>query len=88
MPLYDYACEDCGHVDEVSRRMSERNSPMECGQCGGQMKLAFTKTEFLLRGGGWSGTAHPIIHAPDQPSNYKPVPTNYYNCTPESVHKT
>ncbi len=33
MPLYDYACEQCGSFRSW-RRMSERNAPSECPECG------------------------------------------------------
>jgi putative FmdB family regulatory protein len=86
MPLYDYTCSKCGHMKEIQRKMADRNKRTKCPECGGRMRIAFTKAEFMLIGGGWSGTSHPIIHPPTEPAP-PPVPTNYYNCTPESVHK-
>jgi putative FmdB family regulatory protein len=33
MPVYDYECADCGAFEAV-RRMSERDEPAVCPQCG------------------------------------------------------
>jgi putative FmdB family regulatory protein len=34
MPIYEYACEDCGRVSEVLRQMSEADKPQVCESCG------------------------------------------------------
>lgn len=33
MPVYDYACADCGTF-EAARRIAERDYPAACPQCG------------------------------------------------------
>lgn len=35
MPIYIYKCKDCGVSQEVMRRMSQCNDPLECS-CGGE----------------------------------------------------
>lgn len=34
MPMYEYACPDCGAKFEKLRRMSEADAPMRCPECG------------------------------------------------------
>ena len=34
MPLYRYACPECGFIDELMRRMSEADDPVGCSRCG------------------------------------------------------
>ena len=87
MPLYDYECKQCGKVFEEITPISDRND-IEC-VCGSPARRIVSGGKFLLVGGGWTGRSHPIIHPPkgagvDSKDEWK---TNYYNCTPESVHK-
>lgn len=34
MPIYEYQCEECGHVTESLRRMSEADESQACESCG------------------------------------------------------
>lgn len=34
MPMYQYACKDCGHDFEKRLRMSQSGSVQECPHCG------------------------------------------------------
>ncbi len=34
MPIYEYECTKCGHVFEELRRMSAREEPATCPECG------------------------------------------------------
>ncbi len=56
MPIYDFQCNDCGHKDEVMRRISAP-SKEACPQCG---KDTFAKQlsapSFQLSGTGWYAT--------------------------------
>ena len=56
MPIYEYACNTCGHRLEAMQKMSE--APLtDCPQCG---KSALTKlisaAGFQLKGSGWYAT--------------------------------
>lgn len=56
MPIYEYACNPCGHRLEAMQKMSE--APLtDCPQCG---KPALTKlisaAGFQLKGSGWYAT--------------------------------
>jgi putative FmdB family regulatory protein len=34
MPIYLYHCRECGHRFELLRAMSEKDSDVECPECG------------------------------------------------------
>ena len=53
MPIYDFQCTNCGHKDELMRKISEPTT-LFCPQCS---KEAFAKMlsapSFQLSGSGW-----------------------------------
>ena len=53
MPIYEYACPDCGHRFERMQRMSD--DPVKlCPECGQeQVKKLISMTSFVLKGEGW-----------------------------------
>ena len=53
MPTYDYACEDCSSEEEQVHSITE-TPEFYCSKCGGKMKRCISKTEFVLKGGGWA----------------------------------
>ena len=56
MPIYEYACEACGHAFEALQKVSEK--PLRrCPECGrhGLRKLV-SAPSFRLKGGGWYET--------------------------------
>ncbi|GAB4197197.1 MAG: hypothetical protein Kow00105_11290 [Phycisphaeraceae bacterium] len=36
MPIYEYQCEQCGHVTEALRTMSQADEPIACESCGAE----------------------------------------------------
>ena len=82
MPLYDYTCNSCGTEWEEIRPIKERAT--YCG-CGSAVSPNMSGGKFILYGSGWSGTSHHRV-IPAKVEHAEPPPTNYYNCTPESVH--
>ncbi len=52
MPIYEYACRDCGDVLEVILRQGERQ-PRKCRKCSGKLDKLISRTSFQLKGGGW-----------------------------------
>jgi putative FmdB family regulatory protein len=87
VPLYDYECENCGREFEVLVPISQRDD-VSC-KCGARARRQITGGSFLLLGGGWSGHSHARVVPPQSdPSLTHGWKDNYYNCTPESVHKT
>jgi len=52
MPIYEYACDDCGKQCEVVRKFDDE--PLSrCPECGGHMHKLISHTSFILKGTGW-----------------------------------
>lgn len=58
MPIYEYACEACGHITEALRRMADADAPQPCEACGSGK----TRREHSVfaAGGAKSDTALPM----------------------------
>lgn len=56
MPIYQYACGDCGHTLEALRKMSD--APLtECPECKKPtLSKQVTAAAFQLKGSGWYET--------------------------------
>ena len=56
MPIYEYACDQCGHVFDVLQKMSE--DPLKfCPECGADgLRKLLSAPAFRLKGGGWYET--------------------------------
>ena len=52
MPLYEYKCEDCFHVEESLERLNCKF--IDCSLCGNRAKRIMSENTFRLRGNGWS----------------------------------
>lgn len=54
MPLYEYRCKACAHLEEVLQKVSDP-APALCPACGGAETLEkeVSLTSFQLKGGGW-----------------------------------
>ena len=57
MPIYAFACQDCGHDFERLQRLSDPD-PTDCPACsaGGRVTRQLTAPQFRLAGGGWYET--------------------------------
>lgn len=52
MPIYEYACESCGHEFEKLVRMGASAPP--CPECEGeQVRKRVSASGFILKGSGW-----------------------------------
>jgi len=52
MPIYEYACENCGAVEEVLQKFSDK--PLStCPKCRGRMHKLISQSSFHLKGSGW-----------------------------------
>jgi putative FmdB family regulatory protein len=52
MPIYEYACRDCGEHIEVVQ--SFRDDPLtECGLCGGRLRKVFSAAGIIFKGSGY-----------------------------------
>jgi putative FmdB family regulatory protein len=56
MPIYEYACNDCGHKLEAIQKLSE--APLkDCPDCGqGALRKLVSAAGFRLKGSGWYET--------------------------------
>ncbi len=56
MPIYEYKCDDCGHVFETIQKFSD--SPLtDCPDCGKPaLKKLLSASAFHLKGNGWYQT--------------------------------
>ena len=54
MPSYDYKCEKCSSVVEITRAFDEESSP-SCTYCQSYMSRVWTATPAHFKGGGWGG---------------------------------
>jgi putative FmdB family regulatory protein len=53
MPIYEYACPDCGHRFELIQKFSDEPAS-ECPSCkAGNVKKLVSLSSFHLAGGGW-----------------------------------
>jgi putative FmdB family regulatory protein len=55
MPIYEYACVECGHHFEQYRKVSERQ-PRRCPQCRGRVKKVFRPVGIIFKGSGFHVT--------------------------------
>ena len=56
MPIYEYACQKCGHEFDALQKISE--SPLrKCPECGAlRLKRLVSAPQFRLKGTGWYET--------------------------------
>ena len=53
MPIYEYACQKCGHHLELMQKVGDP-APKRCPNCGkGKMEKMISRTSFQLKGSGW-----------------------------------
>src|SRR3954469_7437649 len=54
MPIFEYRCSECAHLEEVLQKHSDP-APEVCPACGKQHTLhkEISVTSFQLKGGGW-----------------------------------
>jgi putative FmdB family regulatory protein len=53
MPIYEYACPDCGHRFDAMQKFSD-DPIRDCPSCKAQnVKKLISATSFVLKGGGW-----------------------------------
>ncbi|MDP2340085.1 MAG: zinc ribbon domain-containing protein [Deltaproteobacteria bacterium] len=54
MPLFEYRCSACGHLEEVLQKLSDP-APDPCPKCGVEKTMGkeLSLSAFHLKGGGW-----------------------------------
>ena len=52
MPIYEYECNECGCVEEVIQKFSDK--PLtKCAHCSGKLHKLISQSTFHLKGTGW-----------------------------------
>lgn len=65
MPIYEYECSKCGHVEEVMQKFSDR--PLSrCPLCKGKLRKLMSQSTFHLKGSGWYVTDYANKSKPDR----------------------
>jgi putative FmdB family regulatory protein len=80
MPLYDYACEDCGDFRAL-RPISERDRPLECPECGEPAARVLTAPQLNLM-----ASANRIANARNEKSAHEPAVVQRVSGTERHAH--
>ena len=52
MPIYEYQCGQCGEIEEVIQKFSDK--PLtKCKHCAGKLNKLISHSAFHLKGTGW-----------------------------------
>jgi putative FmdB family regulatory protein len=52
MPVYEYACVECGHHFEQYRKVTDR-PPRRCPECRGRVRKVFRPVGIIFKGSGF-----------------------------------
>ncbi|NQT68834.1 MAG: zinc ribbon domain-containing protein [Desulfobacteraceae bacterium] len=52
MPIYEYQCMQCGKIDEVFQKFSDKPQK-KCHHCSGKLQKLISHSSFHLKGTGW-----------------------------------
>ena len=56
MPIYQYQCQTCQSIRELSRQVEDRDKPVECDPCQTEMVRQFAAPEIKFNGTGFYST--------------------------------
>ena len=72
MPIYEYQCEQCGKLDEVIQKFSDK--PLsKCKHCSGKLHKLISQSAFHLKGTGWYVTDYADKSRKDTKKNTEPT---------------
>lgn len=52
MPIYEYKCQDCGHMFEAMQKASDPPKK-KCPKCAGRLSKLISASAIQFKGGGW-----------------------------------
>ena len=53
MPIYEYTCIKCNETREYLILNEDKDKPISCVKCGGELKRVISQSSFRLIGDGW-----------------------------------
>lgn len=85
MPLFEYRCEACDHLEELLQKHSDP-APTACPVCGkqGTMHKEISATSFQLKGGGWYKDLYSSTKKPESKSGDAKPESKAGDAKPES----
>ncbi len=70
MPIYEYECKECGKIEEVSQKFSDK--PLtQCKLCSGKLHKLISQSSFHLKGTGWYVTDYANKSGPNSATSKK-----------------
>lgn len=70
MPIYEYECTRCGHIEEILQHFSDK--PLKtCQNCSGKLHKLISRSSFHLKGTGWYVTDYAGKSDADAPAAKK-----------------
>lgn len=91
MPIYEFYCSACSHIEEILQKVNEPH-PSVCSVCGkkGTMSKHVSQTSFQLKGGGWYSDlyASPKNKADATPKADKPEAKSEPKASPDTSTNT
>jgi putative FmdB family regulatory protein len=73
MPIYEYECKECGKIEEVSQKFSDK--PLtQCKKCSGKLHKLISQSSFHLKGTGWYVTDYANKTGPNSTRSDKADP--------------
>jgi len=68
MPIYEYACTECGvHIEKIQKTS---DAPLEkCESCGGRLEKQVSLSGFQFKGEGWYVTDYAAKKTTDSPKS-------------------
>lgn len=72
MPIYEYECSECGCIEEVIQKFSDKPI-VKCRHCSGTLHKLISHSSFHLKGSGWYVTDYGNKSKVSQPSPKKEV---------------
>ncbi len=71
MPIYEYECTNCGQIEEVIQKFSDRQLK-KCPHCSGKLSRLISQSSFHLKGTGWYVTDYASGKKSSSASGNKP----------------
>jgi putative FmdB family regulatory protein len=70
MPIYEYECNECGKIQEIFQKFSDK--PLtQCKQCSGKLHKLISHSSFHLKGTGWYVTDYANKSRPNSETSKK-----------------